>query len=202
MDIEELRKSWMELQEQTRKQKIVTTELIRSAINDRVEHLGQGFRLAAILLTAGLLLLLTCTIPKISLIINHFGGGLFDDAVYSAVVGCGLLLAEYLLAGLVVAAFYRAHRRIVRAGDLRRMSHALRLYSHMNRNLKPVIIIVAILFMWLSTYVLTDADTAAVIVITFGPIAGVIYIVKSRRDARDIKEIERRIADLERLDNE
>lgn len=200
MDIEELKQSWQELQEQTRKQKIVTTELIRSAITDRVEHLGQGFRLAAILLTVGFLLLLTCTIPRIYLIISHFGGGLFDNAVYSAAVGCGLLLAEYLLAGFTVAAFYRAHRRIVCAGDLRRMSQALKRYKHMSRNLKPAIIINVIIITWMSVYVLTDADTAAGIVITAGPIAAAIYFVKNRRDARDIKEIERKIADLERLD--
>ena len=53
MNIEDLKQSWLDLREETRKQKIVTDELIRSVINDRVERLGQGFKIAGILLAAG-----------------------------------------------------------------------------------------------------------------------------------------------------
>ena len=45
MNIEDLKQSWLDLREETRKQKIVTDELIRSVINDRVERLGQGLSL-------------------------------------------------------------------------------------------------------------------------------------------------------------
>lgn len=204
MNLEDLKQGWTELQEQTRKQKIVTAELVRSAINDRVEHLGRGFRLAAIMLTAGFICLITGLIPMIELIINDFGagGGLSDDAGRSALAGGGLLIAGYMIAGLAVATLYRAHGDILRSGDLRCMSRALQRYSRMSHRIKPATIAAEAVIMWVALYIIAGADMASGAAMTAVPAAIAIYAVKSRRDARDIAEIERRIADLRQLENE
>ena len=199
MDMEDLKQSWSELREETRRQKIVTDELIRSVINDRVERLGRGFKVAGILITVGFICLSITISHHIGLFINDFGGGL-DIVSRTALVAEGLIIAQYLLCVFAVARLYRAHRDISASDDLLRMSFALKRYNRLKRNLKPTIIIMQIILLAIVMNLLFDQQTASMIIIVTVPAVLVIYTIKNRSDSRDIREIEQRIEDLRRAE--
>jgi len=197
MNIEDLKQSWLDLREETRKQKIVTDELIRLIINDRVERLGRGFRIAGILLSIGFAFLLTAAMPYIDLFISDFWGGV-GHTLPAAVIGYGTIVAQYLLALAAVAILHRAHRDIVAAGDLLTMSRSLQRYNRLRQNMKPPIMVLQIILMYIAVNMLVDRRTASITILVTVPASIIIYAVKSRSDARDIREIERRIDDLRR----
>ncbi len=197
MNIEELKQSWLDLREETRKQKIVTDELIRSAINDRVERLGQGFKIAGILLSIGLVCQLAAIIPHIDLFVSDFGGGL-DASVRTAVIGYAIITVQYALAVSAVTILYRAHRDITSADDLLLMSRALQRYNRLKRNLKLPVIVLQIILMYAVINMLVDKQAAYLTLLVTVPAIAIIYTIKNSRDSRDIREIERRIADLRR----
>lgn len=197
MDMEDLKQSWLCLCEETRRQKIVTDELIRSVINDRVERLGRGFKVAGIFLTVGFICLAITISHHIGLFISDFGGGLNIVSRTTLAVE-GLIIVQYLLCVFAVAKLYFAHRDISASDDLLRMSLALRRYNRLKRNLKPTIVILQIILLAIVMNLLFDQQTASImtIVTSFGVL--VIYTIKNRSDSRDIREIEQRIEDLRR----
>ena len=197
MNIEDLKQSWLDLREETRKQKIVTDELIRSVINDRVERLGQGFKIAGILFAAGFAMLLAAAIPYIDLFVRDFGGGL-ERCRPAVLVGYATIVAQYLLAVAGITRLYRAYRDISAADNLLRMSRALQRYNRLKRNLKPPMIALQIILLYIAMNILVDERAALTTVLMTVPAVMVIYTIKNRRDARDIREIERRIDDLRR----
>lgn len=199
MDMEDLKQSWSELREETRRQKIVTDELIRSVINDRVERLGRGFKVAGILITVGFICLSITISRHIGLFINDFGGGL-DIVSRTAIIAEGLIIAQYLLCVFAVTRLYRAHRDISASDDLLHMSFALKRYNRLKRNLKPTIIITQIILLAIVMNLLFDQQTASMIIIVTIPAVLVIYTIKNRSDSRDIREIEQRIEDLRRAE--
>lgn len=76
------------------------------------------------------------------------------------------------------------------------MSRALQRYNRLKRNLKPPMIALQIILLYIAMNILVDERAAVTTVLMTVPAVMVIYTIKNRRDARDIREIERRIDDL------
>ena len=140
-------------------------------------------------------LLLAAAIPHIDLFVSHFGGGL-DRCRPAVIVGYATIVAQYLFAVAGITRLHRAYRDISAADNLLRMSRALQRYNRLKRNLKPPMIALQIILLYIAMNILADERAAVTTVLMTAPAVMVIYAIKNRRDACDIREIERRIDDL------